>query len=543
MKEFLIHEVLDSTSAEAQRMCAAQRKAPFAVMSKFQTDGRGRRGRAWSSTPGNLMMTVVLPAELWTTGPERETAPLKAAVLVARYIRERFGIRITLKWPNDLLFAGRKLGGILCESSSIGSNFGDLLIGIGLNIAAAPHLSGPERVGTICLEGIVGRQSKRLPDVPTIGRELAGWLLANWTSVESHALPALFAEFGIAPGQIFVSNGEAATNQGIDAKGTLILEQLKDRQELRLTSADNSWRWIYQDFSGNADDSFFGKIPPILIADVGNSRIKCTVWKSAFAKDPEFGASFTVDELASVDWTGMVRGTFASASVDASAMGIPLICHAVSVNSTNLNAFSEAAKANGIISVQPIAKRPVLLRSDYLWQEIGADRVAAIEGFLSGLDDSVRGDSDSIGIVVCAGTATTIDAVTFAGRHMGGVIIPGLTTSLHALHEAAPALPDLSREAAKVSSIEVMAMSTHDAILGGERAMVSGAIQVLVEAARGNHNPKITVVFTGGHANTLMLGFKKSTTIECDLLVKEHLIMEGARSMVLGGFLRDFGFA
>jgi biotin-[acetyl-CoA-carboxylase] ligase BirA-like protein len=530
MNEFVIHEVVDSTSAEAQRMCAAQHKAPFAVMAKLQTAGRGRRGRGWSSTPGNLMMTVVLPAELWTSGPERETAPLKAAVLVARFIREHFGIRITLKWPNDLLFAGRKLGGILCESSSTGASFGELLIGIGLNIAAAPHLSGPDSVGTICLEDIVGRQSQRLPDVAIVGRELAAWLLVNWTSLESQALPACFAEYGITTGQIFVSSDQTAVNHGIDATGALVLETHKDLQKLHLTSADQPWRWIYQDLAGNVDDPFSGESAPILIADVGNSRIKCAVWKSVFAKAPVFSASFTVAELASVDWAGIVRA--ASPAV----RQIPLVCHTVSVSQTNMNMFSEVAKANGI-SVQSFEKRPVLLRTSYLWQEIGADRVAAIEGFLAGVEDTARGDANSIGIVVCAGTATTIDAVTFAGRHLGGVIIPGLTTSLNALHEAAPALPDLSREAAKISSVDIMAMSTHDAILGGERAMVAGAIQVLVEAAKGDLNPQITVVFTGGHANTVMLGFKKSTTIECNLVVKEHLILEGARSMVLGGVM------
>ena len=532
MNEFVIHEVVDSTSAEAQRMCAAQHKAPFAVMAKLQTAGRGRRGRGWSSTPGNLMMTVVLPAELWTAGPERETAPLKAAVLVARYIREHFGIRVTLKWPNDLLFAGRKLGGILCESSSTGATFGDLLIGIGLNIAAAPHLSGPDRVATTCLEEIVGRQSKHFPDVASVARELAGWLVANWSSIESHALPACFAEYGIATGQIFVSNSEASVCHGIDATGALVLETHKDNKTLQLTSADQTWRWIYQDLAGNVEDSFLGKNAPILIADVGNSRIKCAVWRSAFADAPDFYASFTVDELASVDWAGMVR----AASVD--GLQLPLLCHAVSVSSPNLNAFSKSAQANGI-RVQSIEKRPVLLRSDYLWQEIGADRVAAIEGFLSRLDDLARGDADAIGIVVCAGTATTIDAVTFAGRHLGGVIIPGLSTALHALHEAAPALPDLSREVAKISSVGILAMSTHDAILGGGRAMVAGAVQVLMEAAKGDLDPKVTVMFTGGHANTVMLGFKKSTTMACDLLVAEHLVLEGALSLALGGVMRN----
>ncbi len=529
MNEFVIHEVVDSTSAEAQRMCTAQQTAPFAVMAKMQTAGRGRRGRGWSSMPGNLMMTVVLPAQVWTAGQGLETAPLKAAILVARFIRDRFGIRVTLKWPNDVLFAGRKLAGILCESSSTGASFGDLLVGIGLNMSAAPHLSGADGVGTICLEEILGRQQSSLPDCATVGRELATWMIANWNVLDPNSLSGDFEEFGIESGQIFLSETEAAIANGIDSGGAFLLKPVKGEKSFRLTSADQTWRWLYQVCSRELGVGATGNRPPIMVADVGNSRIKIAVWKSAADAVPVVQCSVVAGNLGSVDWAAMVLG----ASIH--KLDVPLICHAVSVNASNLQMFSDAALVSGI-RVQTFSKRTVMLRSNYSWTEIGVDRVAAMEGFLAGLDPSVRGDDDAIGVVVCAGTATTIDLVTFAGRHFGGVIMPGITTSLHALHVAAPALPDLSREAAKVGSVNVIGLSTHDAILGGELAMVAGAIQVLLEQARCHLGSKIRVVFTGGHAKTVMLGFKKLTNWECDLLVKDYLILEGVRSMILGGF-------
>ena len=537
MNGFVMCGVVDSTSAEAQRMIIAKHRAPFAVMATMQTAGRGRRGRVWSSIPGNLMMTVVLPPELWAIKPELEATPLKSAILTARFIQERFGVRVTLKWPNDLLFGGRKLGGILCECSSTGAKFGDLLIGIGLNIAAAPHLAAADDaddaddVGTTCLEEILGRHQSRLPELSAIGRELAAWIIDHWNTLDPEHLPDDFAAYAMEEGNIFINEGAVASLKGVDITGALLLDRHiesrgglhQEGSPIRLTSVDQSWRWIYMDV-----DAQSGKRPPLMVADVGNSRIKVATWESASDSVPTYFGSFSQDELAAQDWSAVVRAW------PRHGKGIPVTCHAVSVSAKNLKALTRFAESVGI-RVKIVPKRPLMLRSKYAWNEIGADRVAAMEGFLAGIDHSARGADDAIGVVVCAGTAMTIDAVTFDGRHLGGVIIPGLTTALHALHDAAPALPDLAGDAVRIASAEVMALTTHEAILGGELAMIVGAIQVFVDAARGHLNQKILVVFTGGHAQTVMLGFKKLTTLECELLVKEHLIMDGSRAMVLGG--------
>lgn len=111
------------------------------VVADRQTGGRGRQGREWLSPEGGLWLSILLhekdvidlPALSGATGAGRVTLlPLVAGLAVAD-LAELCGGRPRLKWPNDVLVAGRKLGGVLVESRG-----GAIVIGIGVNIATPP---------------------------------------------------------------------------------------------------------------------------------------------------------------------------------------------------------------------------------------------------------------------------------------------------------------------------------------------------------------------------------------------------------------------
>lgn len=129
----------DSTNAEAARMAAAGHAAPFWVMARRQSAGRGRQGRAWSSPEGNLCASNLTAF----AGSPAEAASrfAQAAGLAAAETCEAFlpGIPTALKWPNDVLIEGRKAGGILIENLGPGGD-GRLRVvtGIGLNLAHHP---------------------------------------------------------------------------------------------------------------------------------------------------------------------------------------------------------------------------------------------------------------------------------------------------------------------------------------------------------------------------------------------------------------------
>ncbi|MEK1933694.1 MAG: biotin--[acetyl-CoA-carboxylase] ligase [Pararhizobium sp.] len=104
-----------------------------------QLEGRGRRGRAWASEPGNLYASLLLidPAPM----DKLHSLPLAVAVAVHRAIQAVMppgSNPVSIKWPNDILIAGKKCCGILLEGEGLPDGRHALVIGCGINVALAP---------------------------------------------------------------------------------------------------------------------------------------------------------------------------------------------------------------------------------------------------------------------------------------------------------------------------------------------------------------------------------------------------------------------
>ncbi len=137
-------ESVDSTNDEARRLIEMGERGPLWVVAARQTGGRGRLGRQWISPPGNLHASLILRdfAEA-AVAPQLGFVAGVAALSALRAATGGAG-RFALKWPNDLLLDGAKLGGILLENVSAPT--GDArapvaavaIIGIGVNCAEAP---------------------------------------------------------------------------------------------------------------------------------------------------------------------------------------------------------------------------------------------------------------------------------------------------------------------------------------------------------------------------------------------------------------------
>jgi len=104
------------------------------VQAGVQVAGRGRWGRKWmSDVPGNLCLSLVLkPAGRPAKLPLASLSQL-LALSVCRVL-EADGVQPTLKWPNDVQVAGRKIAGILAETVVAGSKFLGLVLGLGVNL-------------------------------------------------------------------------------------------------------------------------------------------------------------------------------------------------------------------------------------------------------------------------------------------------------------------------------------------------------------------------------------------------------------------------
>jgi BirA family biotin operon repressor/biotin-[acetyl-CoA-carboxylase] ligase len=128
----LLDEV-DSTNDEAARQLAGGRPAPFAILARRQTRGRGRLGRAWhSEANGNLYASFAFRPALAPGG--MTTFTLWMGVNVCELIANFCQVAPGIKWPNDLLFDGRKAGGMLTEARIDADQIRDLVFGLGLNL-------------------------------------------------------------------------------------------------------------------------------------------------------------------------------------------------------------------------------------------------------------------------------------------------------------------------------------------------------------------------------------------------------------------------
>ncbi len=192
-----------STNQRARELAAAGAPHGTLVTASEQTAGRGRQGRTWVAPPGRaLLMSLVLRQ------PPR-LLPLAAGVAVA----ELTGPQAAVKWPNDVLMAGRKIAGILVEGRP---QEGWAVLGIGVNVALAAEDFPPELKETAGSMGLAPEAVE-----PTLGRlleQLERWLAAT----EADVLRAVRARDALAERKVSWAGGTGRAG-GIDGDGRLVV--------------------------------------------------------------------------------------------------------------------------------------------------------------------------------------------------------------------------------------------------------------------------------------------------------------------------------
>lgn len=139
-KRVVFYESTTSTNDRAMEIGDQEKDADgVVVVADTQTRGRGRHGRSWISPPGvNLYFTVLLRPPL---PPDRASLFIvMAAVAVTSALRRYTGLDVRIKWPNDMLIKGRKVGGILMELRSDRERINFVAMGIGINVNLTPDI-------------------------------------------------------------------------------------------------------------------------------------------------------------------------------------------------------------------------------------------------------------------------------------------------------------------------------------------------------------------------------------------------------------------
>ncbi len=137
LTELHIDEVVDSTNAEAMRRIGQGARAGAVFTAEQQTAGRGRRGRSWVSPYArNLYLSII--GDFSQGAAALEGLSLAVGVAVAKALENCGVAKLQLKWPNDILYQGAKLGGVLLEMVGDAAGSCQVVVGVGVNVSM-PH--------------------------------------------------------------------------------------------------------------------------------------------------------------------------------------------------------------------------------------------------------------------------------------------------------------------------------------------------------------------------------------------------------------------
>ncbi|MDP1732828.1 MAG: biotin--[acetyl-CoA-carboxylase] ligase [Sulfuritalea sp.] len=224
-RRFDIDVLPSCDSTNAVLLGRAEKGAPSGtvIITEEQTAGRGRRGRTWFSSPGDSLTFSLL----WRFAPGTAPAGLSLAVgvAVARAMSKIGAGDAALKWPNDILRDGRKLGGILVELVPGAPHAA--VIGIGINLRLPAGMPDEVRAASAALDA-----NGDAPDANDLYAALLGELLSTLDTFGTMGFAAIRPEWmtrhAFQDARISISSDFGPPREGIcrgvDADGALLLD-------------------------------------------------------------------------------------------------------------------------------------------------------------------------------------------------------------------------------------------------------------------------------------------------------------------------------
>lgn len=221
-----------STNDVAKEFARAGAGHGTAIVADEQTRGRGTKGRAWHSPAGQgLYVSFILkPAEGRALSAETcALLPLAVGVGTVDAVRSAAGVAAGLKWPNDIVWEKKKLGGILVETVFSGARLQFAVAGIGLNLSQR-EVDFPEdlRGRAVSLLAAAGRPVARRDILAGLHKDLDCWynrLISDGNSVilEAYQERLAFARGGVV--SVTLKEGVVVgVFRGLDGAGRLVVE-------------------------------------------------------------------------------------------------------------------------------------------------------------------------------------------------------------------------------------------------------------------------------------------------------------------------------
>lgn len=213
-------EETESTNQDLMAQMAAGAAAGTVLIAATQRAGRGQWGRQWQSAPGGLYLSLGLRPEMTV---ERSLYLTLASAWGLATSLENLGIPAQVKWPNDLVIEGRKLGGILVDTRTQGNRIQAVVVGLGLNVQNAVPPTGISLGQWLKLPELLPSPLNTLEGVAAVA--LYGLMqgYSVWQSQGDQAFLALYQQRMTHLGQSVVIHHQSATVTGIAPSGNLLV--------------------------------------------------------------------------------------------------------------------------------------------------------------------------------------------------------------------------------------------------------------------------------------------------------------------------------
>jgi len=224
-------ESVASTNDAARALALDGAAHGTAVVAREQTCGRGTKGRVWHSPAGlGLYASFIVRGPAAGPVPFPHLLPLAAGLAASDAVAAVSGVEVRLKWPNDLVHGGLKLGGILSEAVSTGPEGGFAVVGIGVNVGQRPadFPAGLRGVATsLRMAGAGAATVDGLFD--GLCRAFDSWYNALARGEKGRIVAAAEARLAFPPGRPVRVTTEAgsftAVCRGLDPEGRLVVDR------------------------------------------------------------------------------------------------------------------------------------------------------------------------------------------------------------------------------------------------------------------------------------------------------------------------------
>jgi len=165
-KRVYYFDTIDTTQNFAMKIASKSNENGTVVISKKQTGGRGRMKRKWKSPAGGIWMSIILHPKFDVS--YATLVPIATSLALCIAIEKTLKIKPELKWPNDVTLKGKKVAGVLVDTTIISNEIENMVLGIGINFKIKPHELASTKKKTPNFNGVTTLVKKNENALPLV---------------------------------------------------------------------------------------------------------------------------------------------------------------------------------------------------------------------------------------------------------------------------------------------------------------------------------------------------------------------------------------